>query len=312
MGSNSIVSRLICFVLAIGAALLIVVSVFGSVTIGTLKSHSYVASKFVKYDSQLLETVNDALLEKCDDMPLPAEAFASALNVKEMDSILTTVARNIILCYELDFTDSKELYNYFVEGLGKYCEENGIKMLSEDINRCACYAVDVTNEVLTSGVSNDIAIFRAAIGKSMAIRFIVCFAIAIVFIVLIDLINRGRHRKFSYIGMAFVSAGMIFIAATLYVKSKGYVDSFSFCSLDIYNSAIRDSINSTFFIYPIIGAVFVVLGLVILIMNYIYFRNKNLIVQREKELNIEMKQDFIQSVNAQKGNFSISEKKDGE
>ena len=300
MSQDAITSRIVCIILAVAAALLGVVSLFGSLSTGMVKSVDYVSQKFIKYDEELLNEINSALLEECTDMPLPAEAFAAALDTDAADRVLYKASRNIILCYDMDFSDDTELYSFFSDGMEKYCDENNISVKSSDLNACASLAVDVSNEVLSSGVSKNIRLFRAVAGKSLAIKFVLCGALCAVCIVLIHMFNKGRHKKYIYYSTALISAGLLFVFVTFLVKSRHYIDNFNFCAFEIYDKAIKDVLNSSLFIYPIIGVICVAAGVIMMVYNYKYYVKRKQINEEEKRVNLELKDAYMQHFNNNK------------
>ena len=300
MSQDAITSRIICIILAVAAAFLGVVSLCGSLSTGMVKSVSFVSQRFMKYDEELLNEINSALMEECTDMPLPAEAFAAALDTDAADRILYKASKNIILCYDMDFSDDTELYSFFSDGMEKYCDENNIHVKSSDLNSCASLAVDVANEVLSSGVSKNIRLFRASAGKSLATKFVICGALCAVFIVLIHMFNKGRHKKYIYYSTALMSSGLILIFVTLLIKSRHYIDNFSFCTFEIYDKAIKDVLNYPLFIYQIVGAVCIVSGVIMMVYNYKYYVKRKQINEEEKRVNLELKDAYMQHFNSSK------------
>lgn len=306
MNTNVILTKMICFFLSVLMAFLIVFSVFGAFTVGMLKSQNYISGKLEQHDEQLLSEINKKLSDDCTDMSLPKEAFTNALSKGEVDSVIGDMVSDMILCYEIDFSDSEKLYGYFTDGITDYCEKNNIDAMSEDISRGASLAVDITNEALAGSSTGIIKLFQKIQGSRLILLAVLCAAFAVACAVAIDSINSGRHRKFSYIGMGLATSGVMLTAATVFVKHMGYIDNYEFCSFELYNNAITDAVNATFKPYPIIGICLAAAGFIMLILNYIYFAKKNKMVQEKVDMNIRMKDEYIQHFNEKKGNTKVT------
>jgi len=293
MGRDTVSARISCIILAILSALLIAVSCFGIATSGLMKSNSFLSSRIINLDDKFIATVNEKLMYECDNMPVPAEAFASALDKETMDGVLTQAANNIILCYDMDFSDSRELYDCFYSGIDKYCDENNIKVSSDELNRCASFAVKITDKILSNGMPKQIKLFALISGKELATYFIYCLVGAVVFLIIINLVNKRRHKKYSYYALTLNTMGLIYIFGYILVNAKNYVGNFSFCNQGYFNFAIKDALNSIFRIFPIVGAVLLALGTVMIIQNYLYYRRKTKEMNETDEMNNKMKQEFI-------------------
>jgi len=297
MGTDTASARFFCNLLAIISALLIAFSCFGLVGSGLMKSSSYIASKFIEYDEEMLRAVNAELDKECSNMPAPAGAFTSALDKEDIDNALTRAAENLVLCYDIDFSDSRDLYDSFYNGIEEYCSKNSVGISSAELNQCASLGVKVTNEVLSTGISRKTQIFQLLIGNSVAMGFVYCAAGAVVCLVLINLINKRRHKKYSYYSLAFNGAGLIYIFGALLVKFKNYVDGFTFCRSALYDAALKDAVNSIINAYIIVGIAFVVFGLIMLVYNFKYYERRKKEMNETDAINNQMKKEFLEHYN---------------
>jgi len=96
----------------------------------------------------------------------------------------------------------------------------------------------------------------------------------IICIVALELLNNGRHRKFNYIGMGLTTAGAVNIASTLLILRKGYLNTYSFCSFEAYDSAIKHCFSMLFNIFLILGVIIFAVGFIMLLNNYRYYNER--------------------------------------
>ncbi len=282
-----------CFLLSLLLAFSIVGLAIGASLVGFYRNEGFVKSSIDNNKQAIIESINEELTDAAEVLNLPSEALTGVIDDSNFSIISSELARNFIYIYPTDLSGNAELYNAFASGISAYSSENSLALSSEEITAAASYSVDAVSFVLSGNATASTKIF--IISQDRRVMYLVLGSIALIIasIVGIDYINRGRHRRFSYIGMGVVTAGYILVGTPLFVKYMGFLDSYKFCSFDAYNVFIRDITDFVINVITGFGALILIAGIVMLLVNYNYFRKKGARALRKKEINEQIKNDYL-------------------
>ena len=292
--------KLSCLILSIAMTVSLVLFLFGVSNVFIFQNKGFIEKSIAAQK----ETFADELSEKFDEMQdsftVPADALKLALERDVVDVIANIAANNFIYSYSTDFADSEELYNCFASAIGQYCRENDIKISEEDININSSLAITVLNKEIGGTATSNVPVFTHSKNKLIAVMIggSVLLFIAVYF--LLDFINYGRHRKYSYIGMGIITAGYVMLFAPIYLKIKGLVSAVNFCDVNLYNHAIASLYGIIYNVFIIAGIILLIAGALILILNYRYFKKKGDKAKAAQESSERMKNEYLIQYNEKK------------
>lgn len=289
--------QFVCFVLSMAMAVSIVVVVFSGMFVGFFQSEKYINNYLEKYQIETIDTINQAVVEVSEKSDVPAEILTDVLKTDDVKIILKEAAHNFAYGYATDFSDNSDLYNCFKSGLINYNAQNDDSLTEAELNSYACLGVDIVNETFGGKYTASVKLFSLSQSSKMIYIIAVPVVLIIAAFVILDLINYGRHRKFSYIGMGIATAGWILTFVPLFISYKKYIDSYNYCGIDVFNKAIADSVYLPFKIALIIGVLLLIAGTVILLMNYRYFKKKNDQVTSVRAHNSKLRDEYMAEYN---------------
>lgn len=292
--------KLSCLVLSLSITLSLVMFLFGICNVVMFQNRSFIRNSIINQKTTFISDVSNTFDEMQDDFSVPVDALKLALERGAIDVVAEKASKNFIYSYSTDFTEDEALYNTFAGAIGQYCRENDIDVTDEQVGINSSLAVTVINRELGGTATSGVSIF--GLSKNRILAFMIGGS-AILFVAayfLLDFINYGRHRKYSYIGMGIITAGYVMTLIPMYIKKRGYVENFNHCSVDLYNNAINDLYGRIFYIFLIVGLILFVAGAVILIVNYRYFKIKGEKAKAAKESSEQMMNEYIMQYNEKK------------
>lgn len=295
-----ILRKLLCFALSMILALSIILLTIGVLSTGFLQSDSYIESEINNYSNELINEINEELNNLDNKTDLPVEAFTTALTDEDAAEIIRIAVNNFIYNYNSDFSKDEVLYNSIKNSISAYCQENSINKKDKELSKAAALMVDEINETIGGSSTLNARVFTFA--QSRALMYIICASVILIIIsiVVLELINYGRHRKYSYIGMGLSTAGFVLTFGMLFIRYKDYISAFKFSSVEAYTLGIAQCVNNILFYSMIIGIVYLAAGIIMLLRNYNYFRNKGIKVKAAHEHNARLRQEYMEQYNAKK------------
>lgn len=283
--------RIACYFLALVMAASVVLVVSVGVASGFLRTESFVQSRYERYNDALLKEVNKAMEGVAEETGLPAKAYTTAIKPGHIQTALHQAAYNTVKGYKTDYSDSTYLYSYYHAGLLNYCKENGIPITDEELNKDACFAVDVFNSVVGDESTSSIVIFAFTYTKNPLVTIITSIIVFILCIVAIDLMAFGVHKKYDYIGISLITGGETLIVLPFFAIIMKYTSTLHFMDVNAFNMGLADVLNDILKIYMGIGAVILIIGIVVTVLNYHYYYHKGKNIQTEREIRAKIMDD---------------------
>lgn len=299
--ASNVINELMSVLLAFSIVVLCSTVVF----LSCFRTEAFVEKKFQQYSTQTVQAVNERLEDIAEKTGFPAEAYTSSFTEEVADMVLVKVIDNIKYTYSTSFSQDVDLYNCFKTGITNYCYDNNIDASRHDISANSSLAVDAVNEVLGGSSTAKIQIMRSVRDRKMLYCLIISFALIIISMSVIDVLNKGRHRRLNFYGMGITSAGAILSLGSLFVILKDYPKAYQFCENNIYDMAVGDITDFALKLCMLLGIPFILIGFVILFKNYWYFRNKKKDQDALFEHNSKMRNEYMEeflTVNSSKEN----------
>lgn len=292
--------KFLCFALSMLLALSIMLLTVGALSVGFLQSQSNIESHINNYSAELINEINEELITLDDKTDLPVEMFTTALTEEDTAEIVRIAVNNFLYNYSSDFSEDEVLYNSIKNSISGYCQENGINTDDNELSKAAALMVDEINETIGGSSTLNVRVFTFVQGN--ALMYIICASVILIIasIVVLDLINFGRHRKYSYIGMSLSTAGFVLTFSILFTRLKDYLSTFKFSSVQAYSLGIAGCIDDVMRYSMIIGIVYLVVGIIMLIVNYSYFKTKGVRVKTAHEHNSQLRSQYMEQYNARK------------
>ena len=293
--------RVLCFLLAVAITVSLSVSFFGVVSVYFVRSTDYLTQSLATHRQELKTDLDSEIARRMPQSKFPSEAYTASLDNTAINYIITTTANNIAVQNANDFSLSEPLYNTLYKNLLRYADENGVNIKAQQVSRLASLEVDVISGFLAQADTENVALYRVCRDKTALILIAAAVVVAIMSYALIHIINDGRHRKNSYIGMAFVSAGYIEIIGTVAARLIHASEKESYCGYKVFDAAIGSVANQIMGAQIPIGIVLLMTGLFVLITNYYYFWKKNARVNEQRRQNTDMRNEYMQHYRSVKG-----------
>ena len=228
------------------------------------------------------------------------EAFSGTVNKSNFYIISSEVARNLLYGYKTDFTANSSLYSAYSAKLSSYASEKKLTFSSSELSLYASLATENAAYAINDSKTDSVALFRNSHSAVMLIVLGASVVLTAAAFVVIEFLNKGRHKRFVYYGSGICGAGFLLTGAFYYVKTKKYISDFRFCSFKPYSDAIASCVDNAVKYILIIGIVLAVAGFIILAVNYDYFRRKNRDAKLTREMNRELMKDYLDSDKAPK------------
>ncbi|MBQ9517021.1 MAG: hypothetical protein IJR60_02985 [Eubacterium sp.] len=290
---NYILKRLSCVLLSLLLTLSLVVALLSLTGVITLRSSNYMSSKISACSAEFEKAIKAEVLEEMQSEAVSADICADAVNADVMNHVVTVTAKNAALGSANDFSFDKTLYNLIVTSLNNNMKAQNVTASAAEIANAASLEVDVINSVMSQVETSDIPYISFFQSKVAGTAVLAGVALAVAAIVLIDLVNGGRHRKNSYIGMSFASAGAIQIFGALAMLNFGFDSAAMFSENAAFNSAMTSALQTVIKAQIIYGIALVLIAYTVLIINYRYFSKKNVRVKEQREVNEKMRREYM-------------------
>ncbi len=285
-----------CFALSMVLAASACLLVFGGIAVGLFHGDGYIARGLEQNREQLQYTIGQSLAEVEALGDVPSGAYDGAL-ASCVDEIEKQTAHNFVYSYETNLNRDTALYNALLSASTEYCSSKGVQVSAATLSRSASLAVDYINETVGGADTTRVSVFRFVRSQTMMIVIVGSVIGLIGSVVLLDVLNRGRHRKFSYIGMGTVTAGYLMTFVPLYVQRRHYVQDYVFCAYQPFDNAVRYCVNIGLNIALPVGAVLLLGGIVMLLLNYNYFRKKKLEEEARRAIAESKDSDYMDNYN---------------
>lgn len=292
--------RVSCVTLSMIMTISLVLFLFGISNVFVFQNKGFIEKSIVAQKEAFAGEFGEALDAMQDSFTVPVDAMKLALERDAIDIIAKIVAKNFIYSYPTDFMDSEELYNCFASTIGQYCRENAVSIAEDDINVNSSLALTALNKEIGGTATKKVSVFTYSKNKIIAVMIAGSVVLFIAAYFLLDFINYGRHRKYSYIGMGIITSGYIMLLTPVFVKIKGFVSALNFCNVDLYNNSISSLYRIIFNISIIVGIILFIVGAVMLILNYRYFKIKGDKAKAAQESSERIKNEYMIQYNEKK------------
>ena len=261
--------------------------------VGNFSSESFIKERVEQNKDAIIAELDSEVKTLAKTTGLAKTAFTGAVNDDNFSVISETVTKNLKYCYKTDFSDNVDLYNIYSASISDPDRNGGKELKSNEVSRYASLAVSTACKVLNQNGTSSVLVFNAIQKQYFVYAVITSIVLSIICVVVLELINKGRHRKFSYIGMGVITAGYLLCAGTFFVEKMNYVNKNVFLVFDPYNNAIRTCFNDVLAKNYYVGIALFAVGFIMLIVNYNYFRKKNIKAEKEREFNKRLVTDFL-------------------
>lgn len=288
--------RIVCYLLTLVMAACVVLSISIGISSGMLRTETFVQKRYEKYNSELLQEVNNAITGVADSTGLPAKAYTSSIQEVHTITALRQAANNAVKGFDTDYTESKYLYGYYRTGLLNFCKENGIPITEDELVKDSCFAVDIFNDTVGDESTSNIIMFAFTYTRKPLTWILLSVFIFILSLVIIDFISFGRHKKYDYLGMSLIIAGEVQIILPLFAILMKYTSTLRFMDVDVYNMALADVLNDIMKIIMAIGVAILVIGIVVTLFNYRYYKRKTMELKTEHDIRLKLVEEQKQYI----------------
>ncbi|MBR3148992.1 MAG: hypothetical protein IKF64_02390, partial [Eubacterium sp.] len=269
------------------------VSLFGLTAVFIIRDKNNTVSALSAYSDELKKDLDSAVSDSMPSDKLPAEAFTQALDKAAIEDIISNSATNIVYQNNNDFSLSKTLYATIYNNLKSYAKTNEIKISDSDVSKLASLEVDVISGFMSDVKTTDLWLYGTVRNKTAMLIIAVSIVAAISSFVLLHFVNDGRHRKNSYYGMAFASAGYIEIFGTLMAKLLNVPELKANCGYLVFDKAAADVTERIMNAQIPFGGALIFIGIIVLALNYRYFAKKNSKVSAQREENHKLRDEYM-------------------
>ncbi len=276
--------------LAFSAVSLILSSLF----VGYFSSEEFIKERIDRNKTEIIAEIDSEVKSLAKVTGLKKTAFTGAVNDENFSVISDEVTKDLRYCYATDFSENTDLYNIYSASISDKSKNGGKTLKSNEVSRFASLAVATACKTLNVNGTAEVSVFNAIQQNFFVYAVIGSAGILIISIVFLELINKGRHRKYSYFGMGITLAGYILVAGTYLTQKMQYIEKHTFLEFEPYNKAIQQSVADVINKNLYIGAALIAVGLIVLLVNYNYFRKKNIKAEKEREFNKKVVTDFLE------------------
>ena len=289
-----VLGRFSSTIVSIILSLSFVMSVFGITSVVILRSESFYKREVSVYSAELKEDISDELTRQMPDDKIPPAAFVDALDDGTLDFLIEKSVANIVSQNRNDYAYSDDLFNLINSSVKKYADSNGIALTSSEQSALVSLSVDVINGFITDNDITKITMFKYAQSSNSVTVMALSVVMALLCIMLLYYSNKGRHKMYSYYGMAATCAGYIEIFVPLFMLKTGMVNSFAASGYSVFDSAASAELTLLLKLQICIGIFALVAGFAILITNYRYLSKKNDRIKQQREINSKIKDEYIE------------------
>ncbi len=292
--------KLSCLALSVMMTVSIILFLFGVSNVFVFQNKGFIEKSIVSQKEVFVSELGEKFDDMQDSFTVPVDALKLALERDAVDIVAKIAADNFIYSYSTDFADSEELYNCFASAVGQYCRENDVNISEDDIIINSSLAITVLNKEIGGTATSNVSVFTNSKNKIVAVMIGGSVILFVAAYFLLDFINYGRHRKYSYIGMGIITSGYLMLIVPAFLKKKGFVSNFNFCNVNLYNNSISNLYGIIFNIFIIVGIILFIAGAVTLILNYRYFKKKGDKAKAAQESSERMKTEYMIQYNEKK------------
>lgn len=286
-------NRFLCILMALLLAISLMGVLFSSMLIGMFRSNSFVQFHCNRCSDAIIADIELSSTEAAVAASLPEDAFAGAVNQENFGTVSTEIARMFSFRYTADYSESSNIYTLFYHRLTEYDNKNGLGLTQEQLESDASLAVNYMNSRFSGKDTQNVKLFNLAYSDTVLYVLIGCAVGIVVSNVALGLLNRGRHRKFSYIGMGFTVAGYCLTFVTLFVLRADVLQNYRFCVYQPYDDMMRLCHETLLHWLMLSGIPLVIAGFAMLIANYRYYAKKLKKARASREDYDRFKEDYM-------------------
>ena len=294
---NTLLSRLVSLLLSVVLALSVITAFFGITSLFLLRSEKYVESRVSLYSDELKSELEECVMNEFSDSKIPASVAASAVDNDLISYINGKITTAITLQNTVDLSTDTNVYNAVIKRVNDYAKNKKIALSKDEANKAASLTVDIISGFFATGEFNNNMLEMMHGTAFMAASF-GSVILAVLCIVLLNLVNKGRHKMYSYIGMGLVSAGYVQIITFAVGLRYHLGNGVRYVSLDALDRVLSDVMSSAFTVQLYAGAVMLAAGMIMLALNYRYFTKKNKRVAEQRELENKMRSEYMMQYNS--------------
>ncbi len=275
----------------------IAISFSAGLSSGLLCSQEFVQERMEQNNEMLLAEVDKKIQEVvAPQTKIPTKAFTSAVREGHIKTVLDQVSGNLVYGFKTDFSTSKYLYSYYRTGIINFCENNGVVLTEDEINRNACLAVDTFNQVCGDESTNFIIPFQEAQSQDPLNAILICMVVFILCYLILGFINYGGPIKYAYVGMSIMCAGVAMVVLSGFALLMNYSALFDFTDVDAFDLGISMVIDDVIRYMMAVGGVILLVGIVFMQVVYRILKRNAIAVQTEIDINQKLIHEFEQEV----------------
>ena len=287
--------RAACILTSLLLAASVVAVTLCGMTVGFFKSQSFIKNNCMPCSEAVIADIDTAAAGAAVAASLPEDAFAGAVNNENFSVVADEIARMFSYRYAADYTESTAIYELFFNRLTDYSNKNSLGLKQEELESAASLAVSYVNFRLSGNDSKQVKLFNFAADAKALYLLIGGVAVFAACIVALELLNHGRHRKFSFIGMGFMTAGYLLMLVPLALRMSGILERYRFCVYQPYDDIVRLCHQSLLQWLMLAGVPMLVAGVVMLLINYRYYAKKLKKARASREDYDKLKEDFMET-----------------
>ena len=286
-----LLKRFACFISSVLIALSLVAFTVNVSMVAFLKNDNYIGTMLQKSKTEVVESLNPEFEKLSSLTGIPSEVYSGAFENGGFDIAVEEMKRDLQFGYSVNFASNTDIYNVFSNAISEYSRGNSLGFSGDVINRNASLAVDAVDEVLSASDFGENDIFNIVRSNTFNVVCIIgSILVFVACIVIIEAVNRGRHRMYNYIGMGIVSGGYIL---PIFVHAGDILKSLTFSGYQPYDTLIKGFASQQVKVYIAVGAILFAVGFVMLCINYNYYRKKRAAILEEKELDKIRQTEFL-------------------
>ncbi len=287
-------NRILCIVMSLLLSVAAAGTVVSGLLIGSIRSDAFIQHRCNRCSDAIIVDIEEAASEAAVAASLPENAFAGAVTKENFSIVSAEIVRMFSFRYTADYSDSAKIYMLFYNRLTDYDNQNRLGLTQEQMESDASLAVNYMNNRLAGTDSKSVKLFNFAYNDKVLYVLIGGIAGMVISIVALELLNHGRHRKFSYIGMGFNVAGYWLVLIPQFILHTGILQNYRFCVYQPYDDMVRLCHETLLQWLTLAGIPLVLVGLTMLLVNYRYYAKKLQKARASREDYDKYKEDFME------------------
>jgi hypothetical protein len=274
--------------LAIGVCgVLVIESVF---LLALFQSPAFVNKTVNAQKATVITAVDEALEAASTQLGLEKDAMTGAVNDSNVGTLTSILANAMRSGKAADFSSNADLYNILAQKLAQYKKSS---LTPAEINRCASWGVECVNAAI-GGKTASGSMLNFVYSKLVLYVIIAGVVLIAASIAVIEIFNNGRHRRFNYLGMGLTTCGLLLILVPLYERFKNMLAEVSFSDFALYDYAAKSILSFSVKFSLAAGAVIYLAGFIMLVLNYRYFRRRNLEIKERREKRVNENDTYLE------------------